>query len=176
VKDAFDVLGLPPAFDLETKTLEQRYRDLQRALHPDKFAQASAAERRRSLSHAVSVNDAFRVLRDPIERAALLLARFGGATREHGGGTADPALLMEVMELREQLSDTKANRDTKAREKLANEVRTLDRRSTDELRQAFVSLEAGDRGALDVAARALSRLRYYRRFLDEVAVLEDAAD
>ena len=42
--DAFDLLGLTPALDLDPKVLEQRYRDLQRTLHPDRFAQAAASE------------------------------------------------------------------------------------------------------------------------------------
>ena len=58
--DAFDVLGLPPAFDLDAALLEQRYRELQRALHPDRFVKAQASERRASLARAVSVNEAYR--------------------------------------------------------------------------------------------------------------------
>ena len=200
--DAFDVLGLAPSFDLDSKVLEQRYRDLQRALHPDKFAQASAAERRASLSRAVSVNEAYRALRDELKRAEVLYARLGGKLSERGGEPADPELLMEVMELREQLSETKQSRDVAARERLTREVRQLNDDHVAVLRQAFVTLlasgsrggrprlsaalaeaadelaarEAGDTGALQVAARALSRLRYYRRFLDEVAALEDAQD
>jgi len=198
--DAFDVLGLVPAFDLDSKVLEQRYRDLQRALHPDKFAQASASERRASLSRAVSVNDAYRALRDELKRAELLYLRLGGELSERGGQPADPELLMEVMELREQLSETKQSRDVAARERLTREVQQLNDDSIGVLRQTFAALQAsharggtarvhaslagaaealeagevGEAGALQVAARALSRLRYYRRFLDEVAVLEDA--
>jgi molecular chaperone HscB len=174
--DAFDVLGLPPAFDLDSKALEQRYRDLQRALHPDKFAQASASERRASLSRAVSVNEAYRALRDELKRAEVLYVRFGGELSERGGQPADPALLMEVMELREQLSETKQSRDAAARDRLTRQVRALNDQSLAVLRNAFVSLQAGDADARQDAARALSRLRYYRRFLDEVAVLEDAHD
>jgi molecular chaperone HscB len=174
--DAFDVLGLPAAFDLDSKVLEQRYRDLQRALHPDKFAQASASERRASLSRAVSVNDAYRALRDELKRAEVLFVRLGGELSERGGQPADPELLMEVMELREQLSETKHRRDVAARERLTREVRGLHDQSLGALRRAFVSLQAGDTSTRQDAARALSRLRYYRRFLDEVAVLEDAHD
>lgn len=174
--DAFDVLGLPPAFDLDPKLIEQRYRDLQRALHPDRFTQASASERRASLSRAVSVNDAYRVLRDELKRAEALFVRLGGEISERGGQAADPGLLMEVMELREQLSDTKARGDAAARDKLTREVRALDRQTIDALRGALSALAAGDASARDATARALSRLRYYRRFLDEVAVLEDALD
>lgn len=174
--DAFDVLGLAPTFDLDSKVLEQRYRDLQRALHPDKFAQASASERRASLSRAVSVNDAYRALRDQLKRAEVLFVRLGGELSERGGQPADPELLMEVMELREQLSDSKQSGDVAARERLAAEVRALNEQSVGVLRSALAAQQAGDEAARQVAARALSRLRYYRRFLDEVAVLEEAHD
>ena len=82
MSDAFDVLGLPPTFDLDPRALEQRYRDLQRALHPDRFSQASASERRASLSKAVSVNEAYRALRDDLKRAEVLFVRHGGQVGE----------------------------------------------------------------------------------------------
>jgi molecular chaperone HscB len=171
--DAFDVLGLTPAFDLDEKLLEQRYRDLQRALHPDRFAQAPASERRAALSRAVSVNDAYRVLRDELRRAEALFVRLGGALQETGQ-QADPALLMEVMELREALSDAKAARDAGARQKLTREVQDKRAEATASLRKAFSALAVqASPGSLAQAARALSRLRYYRRFLDEVALQED---
>ncbi|MDB4976057.1 MAG: hscB [Myxococcaceae bacterium] len=174
--DAFDVLGLTPAFDLDAKLVEQRYRDLQRALHPDKFTQASASERRASLSRAVSVNEAYRVLRDELKRAEALFARHGGQTSESASKTADPALLMEVMELREELASTRHSHDAAARSRLTSEVKQKNQAASDALRRAFASLERGEGAALDDAARALSRLRYYRRFLDEVAAIDAAVE
>lgn len=174
--DAFDVLGIAPAFDLDPKLIEQRYRDLQRQLHPDKFTQAPAATRRASLSRAVSVNEAYRVLRDELKRAEALFTRYGGQVSERGAQPAEPELLLEVMELREELAATKASHDTVARERLTREVQHKNALATEALRSAFVALSAGQTSALDDAARALSRLRYYRRFLDEVAVLADLSD
>jgi molecular chaperone HscB len=173
--DAFDVLGLAPVLDLDPKLLEQRYRDLQRALHPDKFAQSSASERRASLSHAVSVNDAYRKLRDDLCRAEVLFARHGGDASE-SAKRADPALLMEIMELREQLSDARGGAAGAERERLAVLVREQQTTALSELRRAFAELTTGHSQALEVAGRALMRLRYYRRFLDEVAALEEALD
>jgi molecular chaperone HscB len=171
--DAFDVLGLTPAFDLDDKELEQRYRDLQRTLHPDRFTQAPASERRQALSRAVSVNDAYRVLRDPLKRAELLYARQGGKLGETGQ-QADPELLMEMMELREGLAESKAARDRARRTQLTDEVRSKQTDALGALREAFAVLADGKNpGALHAAASALSRLRYYRRFLDEVAIQED---
>ena len=174
--DAFDVLGIAPAFDLDAKLLEQRYRDLQRQLHPDKFVQASAATRRESLSRAVGVNDAYRVLRDELKRAEALFVRYGGDLSERSTNQAEPELLLEVMELREELAATKGSQDSAARERLTGEVQHKNALATEALRQAFAALQAGSASALPDAARALSRLRYYRRFLDEVLVLADLSD
>jgi molecular chaperone HscB len=174
--DAFDVLGLTPSFDLDPQLIERRYRDLQRALHPDRFVKAPASERRASLARAVSVNDAYRTLRDALKRAELLLARAGADVGERAGPPADPALLMEVMELREALSETKASGDLNARARLVETVNARSDEATAALRTALGSLTGGDAEAHADAARALSRLRYYRRFLDEVGVLEDALD
>lgn len=174
--DAFDVLGLTPTFDLDDKELEQRYRDLQRTLHPDRFAQAPASERRSALSRAVSVNDAYRVLRDQLRRGELLYVRHGGMLGETGR-EADPELLIEVMELREGLAETKASHDAARRASLTKEVLAKQSDALSALREAFAVLQDGKNpGALHAAASALSRLRYYRRFLDEVALLEDEAD
>jgi molecular chaperone HscB len=173
--DAFDVLGLAPSFDLDPQQLEQRYRDLQRALHPDRFVKAQASERRASLARAVSVNDAYRALRDELKRAQILIARHGGEPSEPGQA-ADPALLMEVMELREALADAKTRGDEAARRTLTESVTRLQAGATEALRAAFAKLAVADVAARDDAARALSRLRYYRRFLDEVSAIEDALE
>jgi molecular chaperone HscB len=126
------------------------------------------------LSRAVSVNDAYRVLRDQLKRGELLYTRFGGTS---SGEQADPELLIEVMELRESLAETKAARDADKRSKLAREVLAKQTDALGALREAFSILQDGkNAGALYAAASALSRLRYYRRFLDEVALQEDADD
>lgn len=176
--DAFDVLGLPPTFELDASQLEQRYRDLQRQLHPDKFVNASSSERRESLSRAVSVNDAYRALKDELKRAELLYARLAGKPPDKQS-TADGELLMEVMELREELAEARQRRALPKALSLQAEVTEREAREKSKLRQVFASLPGegadgpGAFAQLDTAARALTRLRYYRRFHDEVAALED---
>lgn len=36
--DFFELMGFPESFDIDTKALAQRYRDLQTLLHPDKYS------------------------------------------------------------------------------------------------------------------------------------------
>jgi molecular chaperone HscB len=170
--DAFDVLALAPAFDLDSNELEQRYRDLQRQLHPDKFAQASTSEKRTSLSRAVDVNQAYRALRDDLKRAEILLARFEQASI--GAETTDPSLLMEVMELREALAEAKAERDVAAVAALKADVLARREQALGALRGAFRLLQkSAEASARAEAHRALSRLRYYRRFQEEVERFEE---
>ncbi len=172
--DPFDTLGLPPRLDLDPKELEARYRDLQRTLHPDKYVHAQASERRASLSRAVSVNEAYRTLKDELRRAEALFVRLGGVLEEHGGGQ-DPELLMEVMELREKLAEAKGERDLDAIASLARDVSAAEGVVRSALAQSFEELATtpSDASQLRKASASLSRLRYYRRFQEEVAQLEE---
>ncbi|MFY8063434.1 MAG: Fe-S protein assembly co-chaperone HscB, partial [Usitatibacteraceae bacterium] len=59
-KSHFALFRLPVAFDLEVAALEQTYRDLQREVHPDRFANAPDAEKRIAAQWAMQVNEAYR--------------------------------------------------------------------------------------------------------------------
>src|SRR5262249_27402541 len=72
--DPFATLGLPRRYEIDMQELETRYRELQKALHPDKHAGASASQRRLSLERAIQVNEAYRVLKDDLKRAEALVA------------------------------------------------------------------------------------------------------
>jgi len=60
--DPFATLGVEPRFDLDLGEVARRHRELSRALHPDKYTGAPAAERRLALSRAIEVKDAFRIV------------------------------------------------------------------------------------------------------------------
>lgn len=166
--DPFRTLGLPARFDLDAAEIERRYRELQKALHPDRFVGASAQERRISLSKAVEVNEAYRTLRDDLARARALLALRGHEARD--GQPADPEFLMEVMERREALSEARTARDLDAARSLAAAVRADAERARADITELFAR-EAEPARIADV----LSKMRYYRRFLDEVEVIEEEA-
>jgi DnaJ-domain-containing protein 1 len=62
-----------PSFDIDVVRLEQRYKDMQREFHPDKFATASALEREYSAYYASLINEGYSMLRHPLHRARLLV-------------------------------------------------------------------------------------------------------
>src|SRR4051812_19129219 len=69
----FELFGLSSAFALDSEALERAYREIQSRVHPDRFAHAGDAERRASLQWTTHVNEAYRALKDPVQRAKYLL-------------------------------------------------------------------------------------------------------
>src|SRR5688572_1830498 len=115
----FELLGVPALFALDEQELEKRHRDLSRALHPDRYTGRPSSERREALSRAISVNEAFRKLRDPLSRAEALLAQLGREVSETNQPKPEPSLLMQVMEQREELSTARRSGDRARIESIA---------------------------------------------------------
>ena len=167
--DPFEALGVEPVFGLDTGLLEQRHRDLSRALHPDRHAASGAAERRLALGRAIEVNEAYRTLKDPVRRAEALLTRQGVQSGEGKEPPASPALLMEVMERREALAEIRHSKNEVALSRLIAEVRAEDARAQLGLAAEF-ALETPNSAEI---LKRIGELRYYRRFLDEASAIAD---
>lgn len=108
----FELFGLPVAFDIDAQQLAERYRELQRTLHPDRYANAGERERRLSVQHAAQVNDAFQTLKSSLLRARYLLQLKGVEFDDEKETHLDPVFLMEQMELREALADVRTDSDS----------------------------------------------------------------
>ncbi|HET6283091.1 MAG TPA: Fe-S protein assembly co-chaperone HscB [Polyangia bacterium] len=175
--DHFSVFGLPRRHDLDTGALEARYRELTRKLHPDRFAKADPRERRASLGRSVQLNDAWRTLKDPVKRAEYLLGLLGVEVAPEAGGKVPAELLAEILELREALGEARLGGDDATVQKMAAEMRQRVAASVaavgDGLSKSSLAPETA--GGLEAVARELVALRYYRRFLDEVEVHDEAA-
>jgi molecular chaperone HscB len=169
--DPFATLGLPQRYALDLAVAEKAHRELSRALHPDRYAQAGASERRDALSRAVEVNEAFRTVRDPISRAEALMTLLGIAVGDGHEPKADPTFLMDMLEQREALAEARASRNAVAIADLRDAVRATERDAQAELAAGFDSGRAGE------LVGKLGELRFYRRFIDEAqAILDDLSD
>jgi molecular chaperone HscB len=178
--DHFAVLGVERRFDLDAGALEGRYKELSRKLHPDRFAKADPRARKAALQRTVQLNEAWRALKDPLKRAEYLLELGGvkiatddGGARS-GGVAASPALLMEILELREELGDARAAKDDAKVARLGAAMRS--RADAAKARVAAGLTGASTTAALEDVARELVALRYYQRFIDEVVAHEDASE
>ena len=107
----FDLFEIPVSYDVDLDRLQQRYRVLQMAIHPDKYASASSQERRISMQQTSLVNQALHTLKHPVERAVYLLQLKGLDFSMDNQTTMDAGFLMEQMEMREQLEQVRALED-----------------------------------------------------------------
>jgi molecular chaperone HscB len=157
--DAFGLLGLPAQFNLDPKLIEQAFHDRSKELHPDRFAQAPAAERVAALSKSRALNDAYKTLKSAVGRAEYLLERAGVSIGDNE--RLDPAFLMEILELREELAEARIAKRTSEIEKLCGEMKARRKKSVDALTPLF---EANDLAAIK---EQLILLRYLDRYLEE---------
>lgn len=107
----FELFELPVSFDIDLQDLSQRYRELQRAVHPDRFANASDRERRLSVEKAAAINEAHQVLKSPQRRARYMLELQSVSFDDEKDTALDPAFLMEQIELREALGELSQDSD-----------------------------------------------------------------
>lgn len=175
----FAIFEITPSFQVDLAALGNTYRELSKVLHPDRHVGAPAAERRHALNRAIEVNEAWRVLRDPIRRAEALCLLYGipyGETREP---KADPALLLSVLEQREALVDARRAKSVPQIERLIAEVSEQKALTLARLNEQFSALVQRGEGHPPSAKQVsdllkeLGKLRYLERFLAESNTILD---
>jgi len=102
----FEIFGLPVSYQVDLSLLSERYRDMQREFHPDRYANKPDQEQRIAVQYAAVINQAFSQLQSPLLRAQYLLSLKNIEGQGDAQITRDPLLLMQQIELREKLSDT----------------------------------------------------------------------
>ena len=104
-EDYFALFGMPRKLWIEMSALEQKFLQLSWKLHPDNFVNATETERELSLKRSSELNDAYRVLRDPVARVEYLLGLENMRKEGEHKQQAPPELLEEVFELNESLDE-----------------------------------------------------------------------
>src|SRR3979409_84565 len=114
----FELFGLEPVFALNAESLDSAYREIQSQVHPDRFAHAGDAERRASLQWTTRVNEAYRSLKTPVQRASQILALHGVDVAFETNTAMPAAFLTQQMELREALENATRAKDLKSLDQL----------------------------------------------------------
>ena len=119
----FELFGIKPAFSIDLTVLESHYRKIQSESHPDRFVNATSAEKLESMQMATLANEAYQTLKKPASRAQYLL-ELQGIEAISETNTAMPAdFLMQQMEWRKILEDAKAAKDIDAVDNLLKEIK-----------------------------------------------------
>jgi len=124
--DYFTFFGLPRKLTLDVAALEKDFYELSRKLHPDLNARAGSREQEWSLQQSSLLNDAYRTLKEPIQRTQYLLRLEGVELEEQSKSATEkarttgeakkqivpPDLLEEVFELNMQLEELRMQKKT----------------------------------------------------------------
>ncbi|MDD0809401.1 Fe-S protein assembly co-chaperone HscB [Curvibacter sp. RS43] len=161
----FVLFGVPERFEQDRAALDQRWKELQREAHPDRFAAQGAAAQRVAMQWSVRINEAYQRLKDPLRRAAYL-CELRGAPIQAENNTAMPAsFLMQQMAWREALDEAQ---DAAALDALDTEVSAERRQLLARCQQALDG--AGDAAA---AAREVRALMFIERFVRDIESRQD---
>ncbi|WP_048748760.1 Fe-S protein assembly co-chaperone HscB [Aggregatibacter segnis] len=168
MNNPFALFDLPVAFQVDSALLNERYLALQKSLHPDNFSAASAQEQRLAMQKSAEINDALRILKDPIARADSIIAlNTGEQENPEEKSNKDIGFLMQQMEWRETLENIENRKDTDELTAFTKEI--------DQIRHAILSelsTALGER-QWDIARAITDKLRFIKKLQTEIERVEE---
>ncbi|NVD71312.1 Fe-S protein assembly co-chaperone HscB [Duganella sp. BJB1802] len=172
MQNHFELFNLPQQFAVDAGALDSAYRDVQGRVHPDKFVNATDAEKRVAMQWATRANEAYQTLKNPQKRAQYM-CELNGVDLQTESNTAMPmAFLMQQMEWREELGDARAAKDSDALEVLDKQLRNERKARLAEIEQ---QIDANDYVQAAQGVRALMFLEKMKQEIDgALSQLEDA--
>jgi molecular chaperone HscB len=171
MQNHFDLFGLQPAFAVDEERLERAYREIQSRVHPDRYAHAGDAERRASLQWTTRVNEAYRALRNPVQRASHILELQGVDVAFETNTAMPPDFLVEQMGLREALEDATGAKDLGALDALQKRI-DADKRELEQRLGESIDRKRDYAGA----ANLVRELKFLEKMEAEIDVAYEAIE
>ena len=170
-QDFFQLFEIPSHFAIDSAALDQRYRDLQSQVHPDKFSHLSESEQRLSMQWSTRINEGYQTLRSPLARGRYMLSLQGVDTQEETNTAMPLDFLMQQMEWREALQEALQSKDMDALDGLSDnnrkEIKTLQQQLGTQLDESHDHL---------AAAGSVRKLRFLEKLAEEISSAYDELD
>ena len=99
----FSLFELPLSSEVDTVLLEQKYKQLQTQLHPDRQMNLDGGSKLAVIQQASMLNDAYATLLSPLRRAEHLLQLKGIDTSSYDQADLDKDFLLAQLKLREEM-------------------------------------------------------------------------
>jgi molecular chaperone HscB len=160
----FELLGLAPTFDLDPAALRQKYLQVSRGVHPDHHGDSDDSAT--SLRLSAQLNEAHRVLADPVLRAEYLLELSGGAPASSDKSVLE-GVLSNALILREEIGEAKATHDNDALARRAARVGQLHQDTLGQIGALARQLPGDERIRRQLRA-TLNSMKYYQKLLAEL--------
>ncbi|OEC35776.1 molecular chaperone HscB [Pseudomonas cuatrocienegasensis] len=166
----FALFDLQPSFRLDLDQLAVRYRELARAIHPDRFADASEREQRLALEQSASLNQAYSTLKSAPQRARYLLT-LRGPELPLEVTVQDPEFLLQQMQWREELEDLQDSADLAGVAVFKRRLKSAEQVLGDEFAECW-----DEPAQREQAERLMRRMQFLDKLSHEVRQLEERLD
>ena len=172
----FERFGLPTRFLLDGEALTTAFHRAQRMVHPDRFVSSPDKERRFALEHSTVMNDAFRILKDPMPRAGYMLKCLGLDVEDERAITLAPSFLITILELRESLEELTGPDAHVERRRIQQSVALEYEEGLSRLGSRLDGQSMIEEGTLQNLGQLYAQLKYLRKVLEEIERLEAEGD
>ena len=175
-ENLFDLFQIKQSFTIDYNQLEKQYFILQTKFHPDKLisnnsqkikpvkqAGKQSVQSIQSMKSA-EINQAFNILKDDITRAEYLLS-LAGITTIESDISKDPNILMESLEKRQRLEQTKDEEGLKIMLETEQELYQEEKSS---LAVLFADGLPKNKLQIESAIKSLTRLKFLHKLIQEV--------
>lgn len=167
MQNHFELFQLPQQFSLDQAGLDSAFREVQSKVHPDKFVQASDAEKRVAMQWSTRANEAYQTLKKPLKRATYLCELQGVDLQTESNTSMPAAFLMQQIEWREAFDDARMAKDQNALFALESELRTALKLQLEKVAQA---LDAKD---FALAAQQIRACMFLEKFMNDIAAFDE---
>ncbi|XP_022115068.1 iron-sulfur cluster co-chaperone protein HscB [Pieris rapae] len=157
VDNYFKLMGIDESYDLDEEDLSKKYKQLQRYLHPDKYANRNNMEQEISAKYSSLVNEAYKTLLEPLPRGIYMLKLKGKQIDENL--ETDPAFLMEIMEKNEEVENAETEAEIM---KLNKEIKSIIQDLQKKLSTAFFD------GDMKKVMKLLGQMKYYSSIYNQI--------
>ncbi|MDO9193248.1 MAG: Fe-S protein assembly co-chaperone HscB [Undibacterium sp.] len=168
MQNHFELFQLPQQFNLDQAQLDTAFREVQSRVHPDRFVQASDAEKRVAMQWSTRANEAYQTLKKPLKRATYLCELQGVDLQTESNTSMPAAFLMQQMEWREAFDDAKQLKNFAAMLKLETELR---QELKSHLSKIGTTLDNGD---FIMAAQQIRACMFLEKFMADIAAIEES--
>ncbi len=158
--DDFELFAVPRRFVQDGAQLQERWKELQRQAHPDRFAAQGPAAQRVAMQWSVRINEAYQRLKDPLKRAAYLCELHGAPIRAEDNTAMPAQFLVQQMQWREALEEARGAADLDA---LEDDMQAARRAAVARL-EALIDQQQDWAGA----AREVRALMFIARFARDI--------
>jgi len=167
--DSFELFGQQRSYDVDLEALHRRYLALCRVIHPDIAGGQASQQRRQALNLSAELNRAYETLRDPVARAAYMLALAGGPSAAEMKKVPQ-SLLGEILVLREAIEEARETGDAATLRTIKQEIAAKHQATLEKIGDLTRQMECWSGDIRRQLREQLNIIKYWNSLLEQIPV------